>query len=384
MKLFGHLVILASLALSGHAFAATGEEPLSERFFDGSGDLVVSKVKSLTEFGEPSAEFSQVEHGNDGEKIGYLSGEAAPTLQVKLTTPPLVDNQNSPVVIFSIDAEVTLKDGFGDIIFKQTLALNPYREKASAGSNNLLYTSYTCLLVNEKISSFEYDRYCLQETEARISQKQFNYMNERFGGSSRNFRAEAKIRKVWLSDGSTFDSRRGYARPVPALTKGHSSLARLEGQTVKSPDEIKSIKDAFSHRNATVNYQYLEGENYAYVMPTGVLHNHTGKRVTGIEARLIIYSSRGEVVFDRVLRSEVDETYRDNGAVLVGQMYFDQLTANIFPAVQRAIDTKNTQKMDRSDFIDLIKLSSRLNYRANVEPLGARFEDGTGVGTLRN
>ena len=40
--------------------------------------------------------------------------------------------------------------------------------------------------------------------------------------------------------------------------------------------------------------------------------------------------------------------------------------------------------MDREDYLRLIKFANKMNYRVSVEPLGARFEDGTVMGTLRN
>ena len=65
-------------------------------------------------------------------------------------------------------------------------------------------------------------------------------------------------------------------------------------------------------------------------------------------------------------------------------VYFDNITIIIFDAVKRAIELNIAEKMDREDYIKLIKFANKQNYRVSVEPLGARFEDGTGMGTLRN
>ena len=65
-------------------------------------------------------------------------------------------------------------------------------------------------------------------------------------------------------------------------------------------------------------------------------------------------------------------------------MYFDNITAIVFKAVSLSIDNNIAEKMDREDYIKLIKFANKMNYRVSVEPLGARFEDGTVMGTLRN
>jgi hypothetical protein len=371
------------MAVSGPAFATMEEEPRAEHFEEGSG-IVVSRMNSIDELGEPSAEFQKADSDKDGNNVGYLSGGDAPTLFFAVTTPPLFDRENKRLTIISLDVEVTLKDGFGKTVLTNTLEINPYSETQAYGARNTSYTGYACFLLRGKVGSFEYDRYCLEETEVKISQKQYNYMVERFGSSSTAFRAEASLKKVWFSDGSTFDRRRGYSRPTAATTKGHSASEVVEDSEVKTSSQIKSIKDAFSFRTGVLKYEYLKGENYAYVMPAGVLNNLTGKRLTGIEARVTYYSPRGEVVFNRVLRSEVDEENRDSGRALVAQMYFDNITFVIFDAVKRAIEINIAEKMELKDYIKLIKFANKENYRVSVEPLGARFDDGTGMGTLRN
>ena len=383
MKLFKCLVILATMAVSGPAFATMEEEPRAEHFEEGSG-IIVSRMKSIDELGEPTAEFQKADSDRDGNNVGYLSGGDAPTLFFEVSTPPLFDRENKRLTIVSFDVEVTLKDGFGKTVLTNTLEINPYSETAAYGARNTSYTGYACFLLMGKVGSFEYDRYCLEETEVKISQKQYNYMVERFGASSTAFRSETSLKKVWFSDGSTFDRRRGYSRPTAATTKGHAASEVVEDSEIKTPNQIKSIKDAFSFRTGALTYEYLKGENYAYVMPAGVLNNLTGKRLTGLEARVTYYSPRGEVVFNRVLRSEIGEANRDSGRALVAQMYFDNITTIIFDAVKRAIEISIAEKMELKDYIKLIKFANKQNYRVSVEPLGARFEDGTGMGTLRN
>lgn len=384
MKLFKCLVILATMAVSGPAFATIEEEPRAEHYEEGSGSIVVSRMRSIDELGEATAEFQKADYDKDGTNVSDFSGNEVPILLFSVTPPRLVNQKNEPVKIISFDVDVTLKDGFGKVVITNTLDINPYSEVADPIQKNKRYTGYACFLLSGRVGSFEYDKYCLEETEVRINQRQHGYIFEKFRGADRAFKAEARIKKVWFSDGSTFDRRRGYSRPTAATTKGHAASDVIDGAKPEFPDRIKNVRDAFSFRTGTLKYEYLSGENYAYVSPIGVVNNLTGRRITGLEARLILYSPRGAVVFSRVLRNEIDEEQRDSGKALVAQMYFDNITAIVFKAVSLSIDNNIAEKMDREDYIKLIKFANKMNYRVSIEPLGARFEDGTVMGTLRN
>lgn len=382
MKLLRYFAVLATLGFSSQAFATMEEEPLAEHFDEGSG-IVVRDMKSLDELGEPVAALKKTDYDGDDRNISYFNGSETPILELLITTPPLSDSSKKPLVIVSIDADITIKNGFGETVLRETVDLNPYRE-STVGSMSLRYTGYACLLLSGKIGSIEYDKYCRPETELSITQKEYNYINEKFGSSATSFLVDSKISKVWFSDGSTFDRRRGYTPPSRALTKGHAYIEPISGGEVIPPSQIKSIKDAFSYRAVSLSYKYVDGENYAFVMPAAGLNNHTGKRLTGLEARVTIYSPRGEVVFNRVIRSEVDEENRGSSFNIITQMYFDEITPIVYPAVKLAIENNIAEKMKISDYIKLARLAATKTYRANIEPLGARFEDGTGMGTLRN
>ena len=130
MKIFKCLVILATMVVSGPVFATIEEEPRAEHFEEGSG-IVVSRMRSIDELGEPTGEFQKADYDKDGNNVGYFSGGDAPTLFFEMSTPPLFDRENKPITIVSFDVEVTLKDGFVKTALTNTLEINPYSETAA-------------------------------------------------------------------------------------------------------------------------------------------------------------------------------------------------------------------------------------------------------------
>jgi hypothetical protein len=332
----------------------------------------------MEQLGEITAELRKNEV--DGSYIGYMSGLDAPTLYTSLLLRNIHGSEGELLHVTSMDIELSLRNGLGDVMLSQKFEIVPYRTTSASAQVAYQQDGYACLLLRGQVSTVSYDKYCNEEASVMIDQKAYNYIHTRFGSSDTPFAANISINKVWFSDGSSFGRRRGYERPPRFVAQTMLSGEPSVNDTVRDAKDIKRMTDAVSPLRGDVDFTQTEGFYTGVLALTTSFHNHTGKVITGAESKLTVYGPRGDIIVTRTLKHEISEAYQAEPRFALVEMYVPHTVITMNAYANRL---NLVREMPNTEYYRLARLASRKCARVKVEILGLVFADGTKMGTLK-